>query len=243
MDHYRFGPTRFSVIPCVAVGKISIRFVPRQCKEKMIHCLKSGHDPTGSKRSKRDACGFRNHVEHEFAKLRSKNRVSVEVLTSGDWWEAKMHSKYFNMAKNAILRVWGKPPLTVREGGTMPLASSLEQVRVLCHRAGSKGSCEGTGSRCFADTYGSGIRQLPFGERENPPSEFDERQRCDSYIAGRDHRGTQTIVMGFNLCALRCMHATFKTALHRCTISAVKNLSVASVIHWAVERHWRLAGS
>lgn len=67
-------------------------------------------------------------MEHEFAKLRSKNRVSVNVVTSGDWWEANTDSKYFNMAKNAILKAWGESPLTVREGGTMPLASSLEQV-------------------------------------------------------------------------------------------------------------------
>ena len=92
-----------------------------------------------SHRSKCDAY-VRNHVEHEFAKLRSKNRVSVEVVTSGDWWEAKTHSKYFNMAKNAILKVWGKPPLTVREGGTMPLASSLEQVRIVDERH-PRGSC------------------------------------------------------------------------------------------------------
>eukprot|EP00210_Caulerpa_lentillifera_P007669 g7320.t1 len=109
MDHYRFGPTRFSVIPCHAVGKVSIRFVPRQDKEKMISCVK-------------------NHVEHEFAKLRSKNTVSVNVVTSGDWWEAKMTSKYFSLAKEAICKEWGRHPLTVREGGTMPLASSLEKL-------------------------------------------------------------------------------------------------------------------
>lgn len=67
-------------------------------------------------------------MEHEFAKLRSQNTVSVDVLTSGDWWEANTDSKYFNMAKNAILKTWGMMPLTVREGGTMPLASSLEKV-------------------------------------------------------------------------------------------------------------------
>lgn len=71
---------------------------------------------------------FRNHLEHEFAKLRSKNSLSIDVITSGDWWEANTQSKYFTMAKNAIMAAWGRSPLTVREGGTMPLASSLEKV-------------------------------------------------------------------------------------------------------------------
>ena len=33
---YRFGPTRFSVIPRLAVGNISIRFVPDQCPQDLI---------------------------------------------------------------------------------------------------------------------------------------------------------------------------------------------------------------
>lgn len=40
---YRFGPTRFSVIPHRAVGKVSIRFVPNQRAEKLIECLRCGN--------------------------------------------------------------------------------------------------------------------------------------------------------------------------------------------------------
>lgn len=41
---YRFGPTRFSVIPHRAVGKVSVRFVPNQRAEKLIECLRyEGH--------------------------------------------------------------------------------------------------------------------------------------------------------------------------------------------------------
>ena len=46
---YRFGPTRFSVIPRVAVGNVSIRFVPDQDADKLIdllrHVLASVHTP------------------------------------------------------------------------------------------------------------------------------------------------------------------------------------------------------
>ncbi len=37
---YRFGPTRFSVIPHRAVGKVSIRFVPNQSASKLVECLR-----------------------------------------------------------------------------------------------------------------------------------------------------------------------------------------------------------
>ena len=39
-DAYRFGPTRFSVIPRLAVGNVSIRFVPDQSADKLIELLK-----------------------------------------------------------------------------------------------------------------------------------------------------------------------------------------------------------
>ena len=57
---YRFGPTRFSVIPKVAVGKISIRFVPDQNAETLME-------------------GVKAHLQHEFAKLRSHNKLTIKV--------------------------------------------------------------------------------------------------------------------------------------------------------------------
>ena len=41
---YRFGPTRFSVIPRVAVGNVSIRFVPDQDADKLIDLLRCEPD-------------------------------------------------------------------------------------------------------------------------------------------------------------------------------------------------------
>ena len=40
---YRFGPTRFSVIPRSAVGNVSVRFVPDQNAEHLIDALRSHH--------------------------------------------------------------------------------------------------------------------------------------------------------------------------------------------------------
>ena len=107
--HYRFGPTRFSVIPRAAVGKISVRFVPNQEPEKIIKRL-SGH------------------LEHEFAKLRSGNTINVTVHSFGDWWEADPTCALVQLAERAIGDVWKESPLLVREGGTMPVASALEKL-------------------------------------------------------------------------------------------------------------------
>jgi acetylornithine deacetylase/succinyl-diaminopimelate desuccinylase-like protein len=57
---YRFGPTRFSVIPKVAVGKLSLRFVPEQEHSTLIECLQV-------------------HLEKKFEQLWSANRMELQV--------------------------------------------------------------------------------------------------------------------------------------------------------------------
>jgi Cys-Gly metallodipeptidase DUG1 len=107
--HYRFGPTRFSVIPKAAVGKVSVRYVPDQNADQLVECLTA-------------------HVHHEFGKLRSGNEVSVTVHSIGDWWEADPDSSFMRIAEKVTEIEWGQKPLLVREGGTMPVASALEKI-------------------------------------------------------------------------------------------------------------------
>lgn len=57
---YRFGPTRFSVIPKVAVGKLSLRFVPEQDHATLIECLQV-------------------HLEKRFEQLWSANKMALQV--------------------------------------------------------------------------------------------------------------------------------------------------------------------
>ncbi|KAI8475319.1 MAG: Zn-dependent exopeptidase [Monoraphidium minutum] len=106
---YRFGPTRFSVIPRSAVGKVSIRFVPEQDASHLIAALTA-------------------HVRAQFEALGSANSVDVRVHSVGDWWEADPESDVFKMAERAVRREWGVAPLYVREGGTMPVASLIEKL-------------------------------------------------------------------------------------------------------------------
>lgn len=107
--HYRFGPTRFSVIPRTAVGNVSIRYVPDQDPAVLIGAL-------------------RDHVARVFAGLGSPNACTVRVRSVGDWWEADPGAPYFQLAERVLAAEWGVHPLFVREGGTMPVASALEQL-------------------------------------------------------------------------------------------------------------------
>lgn len=88
---------RFSVIPRAAVGKVSVRFVPNQDSAHLVECLTA-------------------HMQHEFAKLRSGNELSVKVHSIGDWWEADPDSPLMRLAERAVQQEWGVTPLLVREG-------------------------------------------------------------------------------------------------------------------------------
>ncbi|GFR43583.1 hypothetical protein Agub_g4680, partial [Astrephomene gubernaculifera] len=106
---YRFGPTRFSVIPKAAQGKVSVRFVPNQDADQLVDCL-------------------RRHLQRSFSALGSSNTIDLHVEARGNWWEARPGSPWLAMAEAAIAKEWGVHPLYVREGGTMPVASYLERL-------------------------------------------------------------------------------------------------------------------
>lgn len=90
-------------------GHISIRYVPDQSAEDLISHLT-------------------RHMHHEFRKLRSANRLQVSVRSRGQCWSAAPGSQCFQDAAAAIEAEWGRKPLPVREGGTMPCASMLESL-------------------------------------------------------------------------------------------------------------------
>ena len=152
--HYRFGPTRFSVIPRAAVGKVSVRYVPNQNAEQLVE-------------------RFKAHVTHEFAKLRSGNEVSIRVHSIGDWWEADPNSAYMKMAETVIGREWQQKPLLVREGGTMPVASTLEKM------------------------LGAPALLLPMGQSSDNVHLANERIRRENLIRGKDVVAGLLKEMGF----------------------------------------------
>jgi len=140
---YRFGPTRFSVVPHKAVGKVSIRFVAKQRPEHLVSSMK-------------------NHLQHEFAKLRTLNKLMIMQRNVGDWWEADPNSHVFKVAERAVEREWGQMPLHVREGGTMPMVATLEK------------------------TLGAPAIMLPFGQSSDNPHLANERIRGVNLVRGKN---------------------------------------------------------
>ena len=46
---------------------------------------------------------------------------------SASWWLANLDNPYFQALEAAVQDVWGVAPLKIREGGTVPTISFLEQ--------------------------------------------------------------------------------------------------------------------
>jgi acetylornithine deacetylase/succinyl-diaminopimelate desuccinylase-like protein len=90
-------------------ANLSVRYVPNQTADALV-----GH--------------LQRHLQHEFRKLRSSNKLQFAVKSRGQAWSADPASAYFKQAAAAIEAEWGEAPLPVREGGTMPCASLLESL-------------------------------------------------------------------------------------------------------------------
>ena len=96
-------------IPAGATANISVRFVPDQQAADLVAVLSA-------------------HVEHEFSKRHSPNTLRTRVNKTGDWWLGDVSNALFREAKAAVTEAWGVEPLMVREGGTMPLTSFMEDT-------------------------------------------------------------------------------------------------------------------
>ena len=92
-----------------AQANLSVRYVPKQTADTLIAHLQ-------------------RHLQHEFRKLRSSNKLHFNVTSRGQAWSANPSAPYFKQAADAIEAEWGEAPLPVREGGTMPCASLLESL-------------------------------------------------------------------------------------------------------------------
>lgn len=78
----------YSVMPCEASAKVSLRFVPDQDPDELVKKIRS-------------------HLEIEFLKRRSRNKLSVACVGKGDWWLGDPSGKEFQLAARAVRSVWG----------------------------------------------------------------------------------------------------------------------------------------
>lgn len=96
-----------TVIPSRVIGKFSLRLVPDQDPEKIARLVKT-------------------HVEQEFAKLGSPNRMELEYFHGAKAWLSSPNHPNYQAAAAAIKTVYGMEPDYTREGGSIPITSTME---------------------------------------------------------------------------------------------------------------------
>ncbi|KAJ3268706.1 hypothetical protein HDV01_002359 [Terramyces sp. JEL0728] len=98
-----------TVIPAKVVGKFSIRTVPNQKPEEITRLVSE-------------------YVQSEFAKLKSKNKITIQCKHAGKWWVADVNNWNFAAASKATEKVHGVKPDLTREGGSIPVTLTFQEA-------------------------------------------------------------------------------------------------------------------
>jgi len=98
-----------TVIPGKVIGKFSMRLVPDQDPEVIEKLVAE-------------------HLEKEFQKLNSPNKLKVEMVHGSGAWVSDTKHPNFAAAARAIEKVYGSAPDYTREGGSIPITSALENA-------------------------------------------------------------------------------------------------------------------
>ncbi|KIK93022.1 hypothetical protein PAXRUDRAFT_12891 [Paxillus rubicundulus Ve08.2h10] len=136
-----------TVIPSKVSGKFSLRLVPPQTPELVIPLV------TG-------------YIQSEFAKLNSKNKMTVEYLHGGKPWVSDVNHWNFEAAKRAIETIWKKTPDYTREGGSIPVTLT------------------------FAEKLGVNVLLLPMGRADDGAHSTNEKLDISNFIEGTKVLGT-----------------------------------------------------
>ncbi|KAJ3050544.1 hypothetical protein HK097_008510 [Rhizophlyctis rosea] len=104
-----YSPGAKTVIPAKVIGKFSIRTVPNQEPAKITELV-------------------RKYIESEFAKLKSKNTISVDCGHAGKWWVADVNHWNYVAASKAVQKVFKASPDFTREGGSIPVTLTFQEA-------------------------------------------------------------------------------------------------------------------
>ncbi|CCF55801.1 hypothetical protein KAFR_0A03660 [Kazachstania africana CBS 2517] len=103
------GPGNITVIPRSSSMGISIRLVPGQSVERV----------------KKDLFDYVNDC---FAKLSSKNHLSIKILNDAEPWLGDPTNHAYQVVREELVAAWETEPLFVREGGSIPCIRALERI-------------------------------------------------------------------------------------------------------------------
>lgn len=104
-----YGAGAKTVIPAKVVGKFSIRTVPNIESAKLDQLVIK-------------------YVEDTFKTLGSKNKCKCELVHDGMYWVTDPHNWSFRAAAKATKTVWGVEPDYTREGGSIPITLSFQDI-------------------------------------------------------------------------------------------------------------------
>ncbi|KAI0357857.1 CNDP dipeptidase [Trametes cingulata] len=141
------GPGGKTVIPACVTGHFSLRIVPPQTPEAI------------------DAL-VRKHLEAEFAKLKSKNKLKIENAGSGRPWAADYKHWNYEAATRATEAIYGHSPDLTREGGSIPVTLT------------------------FAENLGVNVLLLPMGRGDDGAHSTNEKLDRSNFIEGSKLFGT-----------------------------------------------------
>ncbi|XP_062842144.1 beta-Ala-His dipeptidase [Trichomycterus rosablanca] len=103
------APGTKTVIPAKVTAKFSIRQVPDM-------------DPPVVEKQVKD------HLHSVFAQRKSPNNLTVTMVIGAKPWLADPNHGLYEAGKRAVMRVFNTSPDLIREGGTIPIARTLQDV-------------------------------------------------------------------------------------------------------------------
>ncbi|XP_067838028.1 cytosolic non-specific dipeptidase-like [Heptranchias perlo] len=103
------GPGAKTVIPAKVTGKFSIRLVPDMDPEKLNNQVTT-------------------YLNRVFAERRSPNKMQVTLKSGSRAWIARFTDKQYVAGRRATNKVFGVDAEMIREGGTIPIARTLQHT-------------------------------------------------------------------------------------------------------------------
>jgi len=98
-----------TVIPRKVTGKFSLRIVPDQEPEEIERLV-------------------REHIQKKFAERKTPNKLKVVMSGGAKAWVADYNHPHYQAARNAMVKVFGIEPDFTREGGSIPVTLTFQEL-------------------------------------------------------------------------------------------------------------------
>ncbi|KAG9286716.1 hypothetical protein G9A89_012266 [Geosiphon pyriformis] len=142
------APGSKTVIPAKVIGKFSIRSVPNMEPDRITQLVTE-------------------YLNAEFAKLKTKNKMSVELTHGAKSWVASPKHWNFVAAAKAVEKVFHVKPDLTREGGSIPVTLTFQDA-----------------------LDGKNVLLLPMGRGDDGAHSINEKLDRSNYIEGIKLLGT-----------------------------------------------------